>query len=160
LIVTIIMEKRELLDKFYTSFKNKDAAGMASCYHDDIIFHDPAFGTLKGEEAKAMWKMLLSKNDNELKINYTILEASETQGSVEWEGSYIYGPKRRKVTNQISAYFEFKEEKIFRHTDTFNIYKWSKQALGFKGTLLGWMPFFKKKIQQKTNRLLSKYMSN
>ena len=34
---------------------------MISCYHDNIIFSDPAFGELKGDDAKAMWQNALQK---------------------------------------------------------------------------------------------------
>ena len=47
-----------LITKFYTSFKNIDADYMVECYHKDIIFIDPAFGTLKGEHTKNIWRML------------------------------------------------------------------------------------------------------
>jgi len=43
-----------LIEKFYTAFQNKDAEIMISCYHDDIIFCDPAFGEINGDDAKAM----------------------------------------------------------------------------------------------------------
>ena len=153
------MNNHELLDKFYSSFKNKDASSMISCYHKEIIFKDPAFGTLKGERAEAMWKMLLSRKESELEIEYNILDVSENQGRVNWVAHYTYGAKKRKVVNKVSAYFEFKNGKIYRHTDTFNLYSWAKQALGIRGTLFGWTPFFRKKIQQKTNNLLSKFIS-
>jgi hypothetical protein len=41
-----------------------------------------------------------------------------------------------------------------RHTDDFDIWKWSKQALGIPGHLLGWTGYMQKKINE--NATLSK----
>ena len=37
---------------------------MISFYHDEIEFTDPAFGTLYGNDAKNMWRMICSKANN------------------------------------------------------------------------------------------------
>ena len=47
-----------VITKFYTAFQQRDAATMNSCYNEDIVFSDPAFGLLKGDEVRAMWEML------------------------------------------------------------------------------------------------------
>ena len=47
-----------IINKFYESFQKLDSNGMVDCYHQDIVFEDPAFGILKGERAKNMWRML------------------------------------------------------------------------------------------------------
>ena len=56
------------------------------------------------------------------------------------------------------ATFEFEDGKIIKHTDDFDLWKWTKQALGFLGYLLGWSSFMKNKIQSKTTILLSNYI--
>jgi hypothetical protein len=48
----------QLIHDFYTSFQRRDAEGMVACYHPQVIFTDPAFGTLNATEAMAMWRML------------------------------------------------------------------------------------------------------
>ena len=48
-------EKEQIITDFYTAFMNKDAEKMVSYYDDDIVFNDPVFKNLKGEEAKDMW---------------------------------------------------------------------------------------------------------
>ena len=35
---------KSTIEKFYTAFTNNDAEAMVACYHDNIIFEDPAFG--------------------------------------------------------------------------------------------------------------------
>lgn len=152
------MSKIDLLNQFYSSFSKADAEGMNSCYHENIIFKDPAFGELHGEKAKAMWRMLLSRNSN-IQINYEILEVAANSACVEWQANYEYGPKKRKVNNNVLGYFKFEDGKIIKHRDRFSLWKWSQQALGFIGYALGWTGYMKNKIQKKTNKLLTEFMN-
>lgn len=152
------MKSKELIQEFYNSFAAGDAKGMIVCYHEDILFNDPAFGTLQGDRAKAMWEMLLSKKDAKPSIAYEILEVEDKSAKVFWTARYTYGPKKRKVVNRVTANFEFKDGKIIKHSDDFDLWTWSKQALGASGYLLGWTSFMRDQIQKKTGRLLSSYI--
>jgi len=146
----------QLITSFYESFGRQDAEGMVACYHEDIVFEDPAFGPLKGADAGNMWRMLC-QNARELKVTYDQIEVNGTQGKAHWEAIYLFSQTGRKVHNKIDAKFEFKDGKIIRHTDYFDLHRWAKQALGFKGALLGGTGFFKKKINQQTARNLQKF---
>lgn len=132
---------------------------MAACYHQDIVFEDPAFGILKGEKVKNMWRMLCT-NSKDLEIIFSEVEANESIGKAHWEARYTFSQTGRKVQNVIEAEFVFKDGKIIKHNDSFDLHKWAKQALGFKGLLLGGTSFFKKKLNQQTNSLLSKFEQN
>ncbi len=146
------------IETFYKAFNELDAETMASCYHDDIVFEDPAFGVLKGERAKNMWRMLCkSQQGKSFKVVSSNIMAETHQGSAHWEAFYTFSKTGRKVHNTIEATFEFKDGKIIKHTDVFNLHKWSKQALGFKGLLLGGTNFFKTKLQAQTNAMLDKF---
>lgn len=153
------MEK-ELIEKFYKAFKDLDGEGMAACYHKDIVFEDPAFGVLKGAKAGNMWRMLCASQKGQ---NF-VVEASKIMGGAQkgtayWEAHYLFSQTGRKVHNKIDAKFEFKDGKIIKHTDTFNLHQWAKQALGIKGALLGWTGFFRKKLNAQTNKMLTKFES-
>ncbi len=132
---------------------------MVACYHDDIVFEDPAFGVLKGERALNMWRMLCA-NYKDLKIAFSEVEANDSTGKTHWEACYTFSQTGRKVHNVIEAKFVFKDGKIIKHNDSFDLHTWAKQALGFKGLLLGGTFFFKKKLNQQTNNLLSKFEQN
>ncbi len=147
-----------LIKKFYQSFEQLDAEGMASCYHSDIEFEDPAFGILKGEKAKNMWRMLCdSQKRKDFKVIFSAIKANEHEGVAHWEAFYTFSKTGKKVHNIIEAKFEFKDGKIIKHTDQFDLYRWAKQALGFQGVILGWSSFFKNKLNAQTNYLLSKF---
>ena len=148
------MTNKEIIEKFYQSFASADAEGMISCYHTNIQFCDPAFGLLEGDDAKKMWRMLVRPG---IKINFENVVADEQKGSAQWTAHYTFSPTGRKVINKVSAKFEFKDGKIIKHTDEFDMWKWSKQALGLKGYLLGWSDFMKNKIQKQANARLKKF---
>ncbi|MAX71619.1 MAG: limonene-1,2-epoxide hydrolase [Flavobacteriaceae bacterium] len=150
----------DLIFKFYDSFNNLDAKKMVSYYHDDIIFQDPAFGILKGERAKAMWLMLCeSQKGKDFTVTFSDIKTDANKGSAHWEAMYTFSKTGRKVHNKIDAEFEFKDGLIIKHTDNFDLHKWAKQAMGFKGLLLGGTKFFRTKLQSQTNYLLDKYMA-
>ena len=146
------MTQKETIQKFYEAFQKKDAEAMVSCYHENVEFSDPAFGTLKGERAKNMWRMLC-ENAKDFELEFSEI----TEKSIHWEAHYTFSQTGRKVNNIIDAQFEFQDRKIIKHIDNFNLHKWASQALGFKGWLLGGTSFFKKKLNAQTNSLLSKF---
>lgn len=147
-----------LMKKFYSAFEKLDAESMAECYHKEVKFEDPAFGILEGERASNMWRMLCgSLKDQESKIQYCDIQSKNNTGSAHWEANYTFSATGRKVYNVIDAEFKFKDGKIIEHTDCFDLYNWSKQALGVSGYLIGWTKFFKKKLNQQTNKLLSDF---
>lgn len=152
------MEK--IIEKFYSALNNCDGSAMVSCYHDDVVFKDPAFGILKKERAKAMWLMLCeSQKDKDFQVEFSNIKANEKTGSANWEAFYTFSKTGRKVHNKINASFEFKDGLIIKHTDEFDLHKWAKQAMGIKGIFFGGMQFFKNKLQSQTNYLLDKYMT-
>ncbi len=151
------MENERLIQHFYESFAQNNANEMVACYHDKIEFSDPAFGLLKGDEAKNMWKMLIARGKGDIKIEYKNISANGEKGSADWTADYIFSKTGRKVFNRIHSEFEFQDGKIIRHKDTFDVWKWSKQALGLTGYLLGWSSFLKNKIQQNAKESLREF---
>ena len=148
----------ELIKKFYTAFQQKDWKTMNSCYHDEIIFSDPVFQNLKGNEAKAMWHMLTTAA-KELTIRFDNIKVNSSTGSCHWEADYPFSRTGRQVYNVIDAKFEFKDEKIYRHTDYFDLWRWSRMALGTSGVLLGWSPLVQNKIRATAKENLKKFMA-
>ncbi|KAA3636356.1 MAG: nuclear transport factor 2 family protein [Bacteroidetes bacterium] len=152
------MSEAQLVRKFYEAFQRLDANTMAECYHDEVEFEDPAFGQLQGERAKAMWKMLCG-NAKDLEVQFEILKAGFGKAKVKWEAHYTFSQTDRKVHNIVEADLTIENGKIIKHIDHFNLRKWSIQAMGLTGKVLGGTAFFKRKLQQQTNRLLDKFIS-
>ena len=150
------MDNTAIIEKFYSSFNAHDANSMTECYADNIVFEDPAFGVLKGDEAKSMWRMLMKGTD--VRVTFSNVVANEKTGSADWVATYTFGKTGRKVVNRVHAEFEFKDGQIIRHTDTFDFWIWSRQALGVSGLLLGWTSFLKKKVNDQALGRLKQFM--
>jgi len=137
----------QLLHTFYTSFQRRDAVGMTACYHPQVVFSDPVFVNLRGEQAVAMWHMLCARG-KDLEITFTDVQADDQRGSAHWEARYTFSKRSRKVHNVIEAVFVFQDGQIIQHTDTFNLWRWAGMALGPTGALLGWTPFVQAAIRK------------
>lgn len=148
----------ELIAKFYTSFKNRDALGMAACYHPDVEFSDEVFPDLKGTRAGAMWQMLCERG-KDLKIEFRDVVADDNTGRAHWEAWYTFSVTGRRVHNIIEARFEFHDGRIIRHRDTFDFWDWASQALGPKGWLLGWSSMVKKRVRAQAAENLEAFMN-
>ena len=149
---------KEIVEKFYEALANLDGDAMADCYHKEIEFQDPAFGVLKGERAGNMWKMLCnSQKGKDFKINLTNIKCTDNEGSSNLDAYYTFSKTGRRVHNRITSSFRFKEGKIISHKDEFDLYRWSRQALGLTGYILGWTGYFKNKFQAQSLKLLERY---
>jgi ketosteroid isomerase-like protein len=151
-------ENRALVEEFYSAFQKKDYAAMNNCYHADVHFRDPVFMDLHGDEARAMWHMLCERG-KDLRLEFTNVRAGESAVSAHWEAWYTFSTGR-KVHNIINATFEFKDGKIIRHEDVFDLWRWTRQALGPVGVLLGWSPILKSKVRQTAQKGLNAFILN
>nr|WP_294905350.1 nuclear transport factor 2 family protein [uncultured Lacibacter sp.] len=147
------------IETFYTAFSKGDWQTMAGCYHPDAEFTDEVFVGLKGKEVPAMWQMLIERSGGNMEITYSHVQETGEQGSADWVAVYIFSATGRRVINRIHAEFEFKDGKIYRHRDNFNLHKWASQAMGFRGKLLGGTSFFRKKVQKTAREGLNRYLS-
>lgn len=156
----MIDTNKATIKKFYEAFSQGDAALMASCYHADATFNDPAFKDLKGNEVPYMWQMLLENAKGALDIQFSDIKSSGQEGSANWVASYNFGKARRKVVNKVHSSFTFRDGLIIQQVDKFDFWKWSQMALGPTGYLLGWSSFLKNKVQSKVRHQLNSYIEN
>jgi len=147
----------QLLEKFYTSFQQKNWKGMQECYHSEVVFSDPVFQNLKGKEAFAMWHMLINAG-KDLTLAFKNIKANNLTGSCQWDAYYSFSRTGRKVHNIIQAQFTFTDGKITDHTDSFDLWRWSRMALGAPGILLGWSPVIQNKIRGTAKSSLQKFL--
>jgi len=150
---------QQIIEEFYAGFASQNAETMVSCYHPDVIFNDPAFGTLKGKDATDMWHMLIERSKSSLNIAFSDVKANDFSGSAKWTATYLFSKTNRTVINVVNAEFQFKDGLIIRHSDHFDIWKWSAQALGISGLLLGWTGFMQKKTRQQALQSLRAYQA-
>ena len=148
----------ELINNFYSAFQKLDAAGMNRNYSEDIVFFDPVFGLLKGDEVKYMWEMLC-KAAQDFSLTYGNITALDDEYcTCDWVATYTFSKTGRKVVNRVKANMRFANGKIVEHSDAFSLHTWSKQAIGLAGVLFGWNSFFQRKIQNQAKRNLLKFI--
>jgi len=143
----------DVITRFYNAFAQRDAQTMAACYADDVVFHDPAFGELRGERARNMWRMLC-RAGKDLEVRASDIEADATTGRAHWEADYTFGTTGRKVHNVVDARFELRDGLITRHTDSFDFGRWAAQAFGPVGSMLGKTPVLPFVMRRLANRQL------
>jgi len=153
-------ENEKLIAEFYTSFSNKDAAGMNACYSDDVVFYDPAFELLHGQQVNSMWEMLCTHAKDFSLSFQNIIDLGEGYYNCDWTAKYTFSATGRPVINHVKAHMKIEANKITEHSDAFSLHKWSTQALGVSGWLLGWNSFFQRKIKNKAKKNLLRFIEN
>ena len=129
----------DLIHRFYSAFQSRDGAAMAACYTDDASFGDPVFTDLQGREVGGMWRFLCERGQD-LAVTFRDVAADDHEGSAHWDATYTFSATGRRVVNRIDAKFRFRDGKIAWHRDHFDLGAWARQALGWKGLLIGLPP--------------------
>lgn len=131
---------------------------MKACYHPEVHFFDPAFGELRGKQAMAMWHMLCERGED-LQVSYRDVLATQFNGQAHWEAVYTFATGR-KVHNRIEANFTFSDGLISQHKDEFDLWRWTRMALGLPGMLVGWTPMMQKKVRETAVTSLNKFIAS
>jgi ketosteroid isomerase-like protein len=147
---------RETIRRFYAAFDARDGEAMAACYAPDAAFSDPVFPDLHGEEVGDMWRMLTGRAED-LSVELASCDADERSGSARWIARYTFRTGR-PVTNDIRASFGFAEAGLIaEHRDEFDLWKWTRMALGPIGVALGWTPFLQRRVRSEAAEGLERF---
>lgn len=147
----------ELLHRLFAAFERRDGAGMAACYHPQATFLDPVF-ELAGADVGAMWRMLCSRS-TDLRIEHSNVTADAMRGDADWQAWYTFSTSGRAVHNIVHSRYRFADGLIIEQVDTFSFWRWSRQALGAPGVLLGWTPHLQKKVRATARTSLDRFIS-
>jgi ketosteroid isomerase-like protein len=156
-------DNRQTIERFYSAFAQLDANAMEDCYAPDVQFEDEVF-TLQGRhEVAGMWRMLCDavrdKGQADWKPTWRDARAEGSQGSAHWDAHYRFTATGRLVDNSIDAAFTFAPDgRIVQHRDRFSFWRWSRQALGAPGLVLGWTPMLRGAVRKKAQANLRKYL--
>lgn len=152
-------DNKQVIKRFYSAFQQLDYKVMQECYSDDIVFSDPVFLILKGDEVKAMWEMLC-RNAKDFSLTFSNIELlDEEYATCQWVASYTFSKTGKKVVNHIKTFMRLRDGKIIEHSDAFRLSTWIGQALGWKGVWLGWTGFMKRAVQKNARKNLEKFMA-
>jgi ketosteroid isomerase-like protein len=147
-----------LIDELYSAFARRDGTAMAQCYAPDATFSDPVFVGLRGEQPGGMWRMLTSRA-KDLTVDLVSRDASAADGKANWVAHYTFAQTGRPVVNDVRSTFRFADGLIIAQVDEFDFYRWSRQALGPSGLLLGWTPFLRRSVQRKARAGLDAFLA-
>jgi ketosteroid isomerase-like protein len=149
---------RQLVTDFYAAFGRRDHAAMAAMYSPDATFSDPAFGVLRGAEVTSMWRML-AESATDLSVTARDITANGDRAAATWEARYTFTQTGRKVHNIVEAHMTLEDGRIRRHDDHFDFFRWSRQALGPPGLLLGWTPILRAQVRKRARARLDEFMA-
>jgi len=152
------MSNKEIIETFYSAFQKLDYKTMNDCYSEDIVFSDPVFLVLNGDEVRAMWEMLC-KNAKDFSLTFSNIQMlDEEYATCNWVATYTFSKTGKKVVNKIKAYMKFYDGKIIEHSDAFRLSTWIGQALGWKGVVFGWTGFMKRAVQKNARKNLLNFI--
>ncbi len=153
------------INQLYEAFARLDPEAMSACYADNATFEDEAFLLSGRREVTGMWHMLCraaqagGRADWRLQWRDVVAD-EERRGWANWEAHYRFGATGRMVHNQVEARFTFDEQgRILTHLDRFNFWRWSWQAMGVPGGLLGWSPMFRTQVRKQALANLEKFLA-
>lgn len=151
-------ENQALIENFYRAFQRRDGVAMGACYAPDATFRDPVF-ELAGDRVGAMWRMLCERG-KDLRVEFANVRADAATGSADWQAWYRFSKSGRPVHNVIRARFRFRDGLIVEHVDDFDFWRWSRQALGPAGVLLGWSPIVRNQVRAGATKSLDDYLAS
>ncbi|MBL0150572.1 MAG: nuclear transport factor 2 family protein [Ideonella sp.] len=151
---------RDTITRFYAAFAQLDGDTMQACYAADAEFEDPVF-TLEGRhQVGGMWRMLCEATRSKGRDAWRLEASQITDHSAHWEAHYRFSATGRLVHNIIDAEFEFTPAGLIRrHRDRFSFWRWSRQALGAPGVLLGWSPIVRNKVRAQAAANLALFLA-
>ena len=151
-------ENLDLLDRFYAAFDRHDGDAMAACYTADATFSDPVFTDLGAGEPGAMWRMLTARS-SDLSVELVDRAAAADTGSAHWIARYTFAQTGRQVVNDVRSTFRFRDGLIAEQRDDFDLYRWTRQAFGPTGVILGWTPIVQGGVRRKARASLDQFLA-
>lgn len=146
-----------LIRRYFDAFARLDGEAMAACYHPAASFSDPIFPDLRGDRVGWRWR-LLTRGAADMHLDYAIVFGDERKAQVEWEARYRFAGSGRRVHNKALSTLAFWDDRIVRQVDEFDFWRWSRQALGVSGWLLGWSPAFRARVRHEARRQLDRFI--
>ncbi|MFY7975556.1 MAG: nuclear transport factor 2 family protein [Rubrivivax sp.] len=148
------------IQAFYDAFRRLDAETMRAAYAEHAVFSDPAFDLQGRDRIGSMWNLLTDAVRAKGQDVWRLDLSQVTDRSAHWEPHYRFSATGRIVHNVIDAEFVFDAQGLIaEHRDRFDFWRWSRQALGPVGTLLGWTPMLRNKVRQQAGANLDAWIA-
>jgi SnoaL-like domain len=151
---------QDTIARFYAAFARLDGEAMKACYAADAQFDDEVFSLRGRDQVGGMWRMLCDATLAKGRDAWRLEVRDITDRSAHWEAHYRFSGSGRRVHNIIEAEIECGADGLIRrHRDRFDFWRWSRQALGMPGWLLGGIPFLRNQVRLQAAANLAKYLA-
>lgn len=135
----------QALERFFDAMQRCDTEALRTSYHPALRFDDPLISTTSVGDRLDWCGMLWSPRDADgQRIWQLELEEVRTRGALataRWNLRYRYTPTKRLIDQALHSHFSFDADgRITTQRDSFDFWRWSRQAHGLLGLLLGWTP--------------------
>ena len=152
--------EEDVVTSFYEAFARKDARAMGALYHDEARFSDPVFPDLDAPHVRGMWRMLCGIPGSNLVVTFRDVSAGPGGVTAHWDADYVFTTTGRKVQNSVDARLEVRDGRIVRHEDRFDLWRWTRMALGPPGLLLGWSPLVTAPLRSRAAAQLERFLAS
>ena len=153
-------DNAQVIRDLYEALDRHDGEAMASCYAAEATFSDPVFPELHGDQPGDMWRMLTDRA-TDLRCELPEAKADAEAGAARWVATYSFGPSGRRVVNRVRSDFRFDDAGLIAEQhDDFDFWRWSRQALGVSGLVLGWTPLLRSKVRSTAAADLARYRAD
>jgi len=150
----------DTIARLYAALARLDGEAMQACYAADAQFDDEVFSLRGAEQVGGMWRMLCEATKAKGRDVWRVEASAITDHSAHWEAHYRFSATGRLVHNIIDARFEIGPDGLIRRQrDAFDFWRWSRQALGAPGWLLGWTPLLRAKVRRQAAANLARFMA-
>lgn len=161
--ITIETMATRRVQDFFDALARLDAYALAQCYAPSARFEDAAW-SLQGTEAiAAMWEMICD-DTRRLGADVWRLECLRIRGTrhrckVDWRLSHRDPATGRLIHQRMESRFLLtRDGRIDFHENRFSLWRWSRQARGLSGWLLGWTPIMRQRVRHDAAQRLDRYL--
>jgi len=159
-------------ERLVAAFARLDGDAMAACHSANASFQDQAFSLQGQRQIGGMWRTLCSATGERGRAAWKLDLRRLTDRSAHWEAHweaqreaqreacYRFNASGRLVHKRIDAEFDLDAAGLAqRHRDRFDFWRWSRQALGLPGRMLGSTPFPGNKVRAQAAAKLQQYLA-
>ena len=151
-------------ERLVAAFARLDGDAMAACHSAIASFQDEAFSLQGQRQIGGMWRTLCSATGERgraaWKLDLRRLTDRSAHREAQRKACYRFNASGRLVHKRIDAEFDLDAAGLAqRHRDRFDFWRWSRQALGLPGRLLGSTPFLRNKVHAQAAATLQLYVA-
>lgn len=154
------MSNTEIVEQFYSAFSKLDFQTLSKYLSQDVVYYDPLWGLLEGDLVFYLWQMKCESLSYFSFQYHDIEELDSEYITCKWETRFFYKKSGTHVKMNGKAYMRINNGLITEHSDGYKLSDWLAATRGWKGKLLGWTGYMKRKEESIHREQLERYIKN